>query len=98
EPWTPKRVFRPPPVFCPSTPGDPAAADEFVPVTAGVVVALVNVPVAASAAVGINTITAAIAPNFQNLVHPWFMRLTSDRQGGRTWNRREVPTSRPETR
>jgi hypothetical protein len=52
-----------------------------VPVTAGVVVALVNVPVAASAAVGINTITAAIAPNFQNLFHPWFISLTSDLQG-----------------
>jgi hypothetical protein len=58
-------VFKPPPVFVPNTPGEPAAAAEFVPVTAGVLVALLNVPTTARAAVGIKTIASASAPTLQ---------------------------------
>jgi hypothetical protein len=76
-PSTPKRVLSPPPVLVPNTPGEPPAADEFVPDTAGVAVVLVNAPVAASAAVGIKAITATIAPIFQSFFHVRDMRITS---------------------
>jgi hypothetical protein len=82
----------------PNTPGDPPAADEFVPDTAGVVVVLVNVPVAASAAVGIRAITAAIAPNFQNLFHPRLMRTLPVFDGPHLRNASRFPHDRSTAR
>ena len=48
-------MFSPLPVFVPRTPTAPAAAELFVPITAGAAVPLLNVPIAAIAAVGMAT-------------------------------------------
>ena len=54
-PETPYTVLAAPAVAVPCTPFALVTVDEFVPVTAGVAVVLVNVPTAAMAAVGIAT-------------------------------------------